>query len=314
MTASLLGRHVLRLPLQPGSNQTETNHTEDINHIPIKQIHCCLNESTDCVFQCNTEEQLKKHTELEHSNKANIQCIECKSNFMNLDDLARHMSMNHRTGTDHSEDILKCDKCDYQSNQKNEIENHINQKHNITCYTCKEKFNIFSELITHRREMHPSNKKCRYFPECSWGEDCLYRHYENIEQENSQEVHAFTCKTCNNTLESKSSLMIHKKRTHSETVNICKDLDTNSCRRGAMHCWFHHDKNMFQPTAPRPTNESPVTNFTQSDFPQMPIRPQRTLMGNMSVELQQLKMIMQTQQQQQQQMAVMMTEIMKLRI
>ena len=223
-----------------------------MHHTAITEIHCALNEATDCVFQCNTDEQLKRHIDLTHSNKANIHCIVCKSDFINMDDLAKHMRLAHRTGTNHSEDIIKCDKCDFQSKQRNEIENHINQKHKITCYTCKEKFNIFSELITHRRNTHPSNKKCRYFPDCSWGEECLYLHVENIQQDISQEVHAFTCNICKNNFESKSAIMIHKKRTHPETVNICKDLDTNSCRRGAMHCWFHHDPNMFQPTAPRP--------------------------------------------------------------
>lgn len=81
-----------------------------------------------------------------------------------------------------------------------------------------------------------------------------------------------------------------------------------------MHCWFHHDQNMFQPMAPRPPNDSLATNLRDWNFPQMPTRPQRTVVGNMNVELQQLSLIMQTQQQQQQQMAVMMTEIMKLRI
>ena len=156
-------------------------------------------------------------------------------------------------------------------------------KNKITCYTCKEKFNIFSELIKHRKEKHPSKKVNRYFPECSWGEECLYRHVENDETNTGEEVQAqpdmkFTCKTCNNEFQNKNDMMMHKKREHPNTVNICKDLVTNSCRKGLRSCWFHHDQQEILWTTTRNPSQTPIIAplLTHLGFPQMPTSPRET--------------------------------------
>ena len=47
-----------------------------------------------------------------------------------------------------------------------------------TCYTCKAEFSSYWNLMTHRKERHPSNKRCRYFNQnnCKFGSDCWYVH------------------------------------------------------------------------------------------------------------------------------------------
>jgi hypothetical protein len=166
--------------------------------------------------------------------------------------------------------------------------------------------------------MHPSTKICRYFPECAWGEECLYRHIENGESDSSDASQAqqdmkYTCKTCNNEFHNKNDMMMHKKREHPNTVNVCKDLLTKSCRKGPMSCWYHHEQREMTSTTTRQNIIRPPI-LTLTDFPQLPTSPRTTAVGNMSQELQQLNMLTQTMQHQQQQMAIMMTEILKLRI
>ena len=93
-------------------------------------MNCALIESTgcDCDFQCMAKEELKAHIEINHKN------------------------------------VFNCGKCEFMSNKNSDLDNHMNIKHKIPCYTCKEKFNIFSELINHRREKHPSKKGLQIFP------------------------------------------------------------------------------------------------------------------------------------------------------
>ena len=50
------------------------------------------------------------------------------------------------------------------------------------------------------------------------------------------------CYFCDEKFESKGSLMIHRKKTHKEKVNICwKFLDQN-CEKGDEDCWYLHKK------------------------------------------------------------------------
>ena len=48
----------------------------------------------------------------------------------------------------------------------------------IKCYTCKSEFKSKWELMNHRRDAHPTNRKCRYFlkGECVFQDDCWYSH------------------------------------------------------------------------------------------------------------------------------------------
>ena len=42
------------------------------------------------------------------------------------------------------------------------------------CYTCDLEFDGYLNLMNHRKVSHPSNKKCRFFPDgkCNYGIQC----------------------------------------------------------------------------------------------------------------------------------------------
>ena len=54
------------------------------------------------------------------------------------------------------------------------------------CYNCEMQFDGYYNLMAHRKKTHPSNRKCRNFPDtCQRGDTCWYRHTEPMETESS---------------------------------------------------------------------------------------------------------------------------------
>ena len=221
---------------------------------------------------------------------------------------------------EHREEALHwwdSNECSFQAEEEFRLVRHIIEAHRITCYTCKDTFISFSEMIEHRRVNHPSTKKCNTFPECVNGDRCLYTHEGSVVSSEKVKAHSsqshgeevkFTCRTCQGDFNDKHEMMVHRKREHLNIVGLCKNIAAGiNCRKGPENCWYRHD----QLTNPRSTSRNNITAvpaFTEQNFPFGPT-PQRAVVGQGNVELQ---LIQQTLQQQQQ-MTIMMTEIMKLR-
>ena len=79
-----------------------------------------------------------------------------------------------------------CDSCPFQANEAEELMNHLKatthqpspviDKKNLykeykRCYTCDLEVDGYVNLMNHRKELHPSKKKCRNFPDDKfrWG-------------------------------------------------------------------------------------------------------------------------------------------------
>ena len=169
-------------------------------------------------------------------------------------------------------------------------------------------------MIKHRRETHPSQIICKNFPECVWKDECLYRNITHTEGESVPAENIYICKTCHNNFSNMNEMMIHRKIEHINEVKDCKDIDTNKCRKGPLHCWYRHDRFKTNSDSRSTTkNSTSVPSYTQQDFPNLPTTTQWNVVGKANMEQQQLHMIQQTLQQQQQQMILMISEIMKLK-
>ena len=97
--------------------------------------------------------------------------------------------------------------------------------------------------MNHRQTDHPSKKMCRYFlkDECIFDEvTCWYKHYTQLEQESITEGIVHTCRKCDVTTETRNELMHHIKKTHRETLSICRRFREGNCERGEDYCWFSH--------------------------------------------------------------------------
>ena len=114
------------------------------------QLHCALEESPSCQFQCETKEQLNKHIEQTHRNKNHLQCTVCNLYFRNINELSKHMEMAHKKSVDLK---IKCNQCDMDFESEKEVKSHI-------------------------RNMHKTHKPCKNFQlnQCQYAQDCSFRH------------------------------------------------------------------------------------------------------------------------------------------
>ena len=218
--------------------------------------------------------------------------------------------------------IKLCEECNFKTNSESRLESHIKEKHGITCFTCKNTFRSFSDMIEHRKIQHPSTKKCSNFPNCERGESCLYIHEGTtnnlntvVTQENLRQVTdgAVICRICLSEFHDKNEMMIHRKNEHIDKVGMCKNISAGlNCRKGPVHCWYNHiKKDAITGATLRPTSQNPtsVPAFTEENFPYR-LTPRGAVVGQGNIDLQ---MIHQTLLTQQQAMTVMMDEIMKLK-
>ena len=139
----------------------------------------------------------------------------------------------------------------------------------LECYTCRSEFRSYHNLMTHRKEDHPSHKKCRYFlkGKCKFsGDECWYLHEDKITIGNgsSSEV----CYECRSNFETSFDLMEHKKNKH-QKLRPCKKFERGICERSAEECWNKHtSKNtMTGTTGPKTSAWSqPLQKVQQEDF------------------------------------------------
>ena len=95
---------------------------------------------------------------------------------------------------EHETENFKCNSCGALSKTRNEMEKHNQEEHptRVTtenkkrCYVCDLEVNDIMELMSHRKEHHPPNKKCRNLGTCRFGERCWYAH-ETTETDEAKE-------------------------------------------------------------------------------------------------------------------------------
>ena len=115
----------------------------------------------------------------------------------------------------------------------------------ITCNNCQKDFTSYWNLMNHRKQEHPSNRKCRDFAkgECQRGDLCWYVHDNVMEFDPEEVLHQsedkVTCYVCKHEFPSKNAMMNHKKRVHPSHI-ICKNFCLGNCRRSEEQCWYLH--------------------------------------------------------------------------
>ena len=169
-----------------------------------------------------------------------IQCEKCHEDFDNKEDLERHVKNKHSIQ-------WNCEQCAFQASTRYILMNHckltpghqpskqrqrLGQTGALECYTCKSEFRNYYDLMNHRKQEHPSHKKCRYYlkGECNFSaSECWYLHEERSATETNIED---MCDKCNMVFSSYHKLTEHKKREHlNRNLNISKtttERGTNS--------------------------------------------------------------------------------------
>ena len=196
---------------------------------------------------------------------------------------------------EHHENQLKeewtCNNCDYQTNTGPALLNHLKAaghqpSENIKdksklfqdyrqCYTCKLGFDGYWNLMNHRKNIHPSNKKCRNFPgNCTRGDECWYVHAEELmdvddsftnDNDNKKESTVYKCYICTSDFESQDSFMKHKKNSHTTSVPACRNFNGDKCIRTEETCWYKH---VAVKSSEDPSPQNPVFHEAQPNhFP-----------------------------------------------
>ena len=290
------------------NNSGEDDHEKDINEIADEVIllegknsgHRRTSPNSTSVnvtsernmfkcSQCNNElDLLDAHIKMHHEKKFVFKCDICNIDFPKKLDLEMHK-------IEHHENQLKeewtCNNCDYQTNTGPALLNHLKvaghqPSENIKdksklfqdyrqCYTCKLGFDGYWNLMNHRKNIHPSNKKCRNFPgNCTRGDECWYVHAEELmdvddsftnDNDNKKESTVFKCYICTSDFESQDSFMKHKKNSHTTSVPACRNFNGDKCIRTEETCWYKH---VAVKSSEDPSPQNPVFHEAQPNhFP-----------------------------------------------
>ena len=209
--------------------------------------HKCMK----CKFEFQSNGILEAHLK---THKESFICEICSQSFENKESVEEHILNDH--SSKQTEDQWNCDSCAFQANCATELmkhlkitghqpSKHVKDKRKLfedykQCYTCKMDFDGYYNLMDHRKNVHPSNKKCRNYlkGECPFGEKCWYVHEEKSNNESIFE--SFKCDLCKNNFKGRTNFMKHKKLIHPEYVSSCEKFRTGNCKRSEKDCWFLH--------------------------------------------------------------------------
>lgn len=215
-----------------------------------------------------------------HSNKSNFDCDSCGESFSNKGELEDHIIDEHKQLS--QTDEWTCNDCPFQGNLSSQLMKHLKiTSHQPSpgikdrkslfldykkCYTCKQEFDGHWNLMQHRKFNHPSNRKCRNYPEkCVWGNSCWWVHEDAMEIDNSPESN-FKCNICSLEFKNKSGMMEHKKEQHPTTISVCSRFLAGDCFRSMDNCWFKHPINNTKEISKSDTSKSEVPEVEIQDF------------------------------------------------
>ena len=176
-----------------------------------------------------------------------LKCSECNFEASSDSEFNWHMGKIHGWSHEQSSDdldssigIRDCRRCEYQAEDKYDLDGHIWTEHEededgkITCKFCDQIFANVANLMKHKKVKHREKVAfCQHFNAggCPFNDiKCWFLHIRNNE--------TFECNICNETFKSKTNFMHHRKLEHSEMVQICKNNEYCVFKRS---CWFKHE-------------------------------------------------------------------------
>ena len=142
------------------------------------------------------------------THRPSFDCDSCGENFSTKVELDDHIIDEHKQRS--VSDEWTCNDCPFQGNLSSQLMKHLkitSHQPNPTirdrkslfidykkCFTCKQEFDGYWNLMQHRKNYHPSNRKCRNFPEnCTFGSACWYVHTDEMDVDNNAKTEKFNC-------------------------------------------------------------------------------------------------------------------------
>ena len=155
-----------------------------------------------CDFVANDRALLKGHMTLHEPGNQNYEngflshddgytCNRCSTVFKTMGLIRRHMKVAHGikiTASPPMDDgarslpLIRCDQCEYKARSKEELAEHLNEKHTNRkerCDVCQMVADNKEQLKKHNETYHNKNRMvCRYWERnnCRFGTNCRYQH------------------------------------------------------------------------------------------------------------------------------------------
>ena len=234
------------------------SNSPDIELSPVKNSTEIFDEKEDefncrdCDYQGNTHESLQKHIRLTHT-MDKYKCTDCNYQCRDGKELYNHKKTMHENKKeiecDHCDHIgnIKCRKCKQAGYKIDELSKHISAPHvmggNLKCKTCGKEVETKSKLMIHRKREHPNTvAPCKNYlsGQCDFrAESCWWNHREVVKGQ-------IECYFCEKYFDTKSEVMMHRKKEHAKTVKQCSQFESATCKRNEEMCWFKHVNLDFQ--------------------------------------------------------------------
>ena len=78
---------------------------------------------------------------------------------------------------------------------------------------------------------------------CTFTDEMCWWKHEEISEKRSESV---ICYICNETFETRTKMMLHRKIEHRNLVRICNNYVKNNCMFQNKSCWFLHEEESFE--------------------------------------------------------------------
>jgi len=197
-------------------NKTALHHHTKENH-KKEAIKC---KSIQCLFYFKTKKDMDEHFETAHQV---MNCKFCKLIFVNASLLTSHLK------TAHFEKKCKFFRCKFYSDSKEEMETHVEEKHDKTksgeCIYCGRHSVKKLQLSAHVRRFHSHIAikcdlyKCSHFVK---NQADLEKHKKEAHQRVGKPKISLVCLFCQNIILDRSAYFVHIKTHHSDEALRCK--------------------------------------------------------------------------------------------
>jgi KRAB domain-containing zinc finger protein len=181
-----------------------------------KQFECRV-----CNQKFGISSNLKKHLKI-HDNPGAFQCKICYKGFNQQSHLTSHLKVHDKNRIKD----LKCTKCDYVTDNKQHLKNHINT-HNphrteFPCPQCDYKATRLDHLKTHIRIHNPDRFKDQKCTHCNYATDQKQNLRQHTERHHKKRVKNFKCSTCEKSFYQKYDFEKHMEITQLNLALICR--------------------------------------------------------------------------------------------
>ena len=197
----------------------------------------------------NMEKEKQTLTNIQTESGLEMKCSECNFDASSESEFRMHLGKIHGLSHDKSSDdldssvgIRDCRRCEYIAEDKYDLDGHIWTEHEededgkVTCKFCDEKFANVANLMRHKKVKHREKIAfCQNYNSggCPFDEmKCWFLHIRNDE--------TFRCNICNQTFQTKTNFMQHRKLKHNEMVQKCKNKENCVFEKSKL-CWFSHE-------------------------------------------------------------------------